>query len=199
VPVEPVIDAISHFRRQYPKITFSVKLQSATKISERLIAGSTSLVFGRADIFKDFANQYEWLPATLHLACSEQTFHQYKERDLSSILSLPIVDTNKTMPTLRALLSSLPDFHKILENKNADITCRDRFAIEKLLKGDAIGALSIAANESLPVKIRVFDQHLTPKKIDTTFSCRKRSSRDLIETLFLEYILDYSKSATKPV
>ena len=198
IPTEPVIAAISNFRAQYPNISFSIKIQSSTKILERLIAGTTSLVFGRADIFRDFANQYNWHPATLHLACSDQTFHQHKNSDLVSFLDLPLVDTNKSLPTLQYLLSTQPELTTILEQKSPSLICRDRTVLEKLLRTEAVGALSIAAQESLPAKVRVLDHLLAPKKVETTFCCRKRSSRDLIETVFLEHIIEYAQMTVKP-
>lgn len=46
---------------------------------------------------------------------SDKVFHKFKDSDLTSILTQPLVDTNNNLPTLNFLLSTHPGLEKVLE------------------------------------------------------------------------------------
>lgn len=193
VHAEPVAALISAFRETYPGISFYIKIQSETKIQEHLIAGSTNLVFCRESVCQDFANQYGWLPMNLHLACSDKIFSNHRQNGVEDILKLPLVDTNPNFATFKEYFANSP-YANLIGHRSPDLVCRDRAAFEGLIRGGAVGIMSVAPNESLPARIRVLDHLSPPKCINTVLSVRIRTSRDLIDSLFLEFLIDYLAS-----
>jgi hypothetical protein len=189
VPAGPVAELLSSFGANFPGISFSIKKKSGKKIRENLISGLTSMVFCRKDLVEDFAKQMSWQTTSLHMVCSDRILNEVNART-AELLRMPLIDTGKDFPTLSLLLEEYPELRYHIAQRTPDRICTDRNMAEHLIRSGMVGALPLALHESLPQKIRALDHVIHPKKTELVLSVRKKESRDLIETLFIEHFLE---------